>query len=102
MNKIKVKESPSYVSTRNIVDEKGEYVAGCKTKAIAEKIVSLWNRKISEEITKEFFTLGKMTQKGFKPLPAGNVIISVTDLQEFVKAISVKIAELEHDCKCNL
>lgn len=92
---VKVKEAPSYVSTRNIVDEKGDYVAGCKTKEIAEKIVSLWNRKISEEISNDFFTLDYIVTHGFTPFPEQILMIHADDLRKYLKSIHDKIVELE-------
>jgi len=48
---IKTEEQPFYVSTGRIVDEKGNYVAGTKTKEIATKLVASANL-ISDLINK--------------------------------------------------
>lgn len=54
--------------------------------------------KISEQITKEFFTLEKLIEGGFSITPvtgSKNMVIEITNLQTFLKSIHDKIQELE-------
>lgn len=55
---------------------------------------------ISEQITEEFFTLNKLENYGFffcGSVDVPSMMVSVSDLQNYLKAINDKIKQLESD-----